>query len=117
MRASTPLLTLGDPAAILAKLSFPNAGPGATPGLLVMRIDDTIEEVVDPDHAQALVVLNAGPAPLTEQIADCAGISFTLHPVLADGADPRQREVQWDTEAGVLSIPGRTAAVLLARRG
>lgn len=117
VRASTPLLTLGDPAAILAKLSFPNAGPSATPGLLVMRIDDTIGDIVDPEHAQALVVLNAGPAPLTERIEDCAGISFALHPVLADGADPRQREVQWDANAGLLSIPGRTAAVLLARRG
>lgn len=116
MRRELPLLTLGDPEAILAKISFPGAGPEATPGLLMLRIDDTAGSPVDPAHAQALVVINAGPETVVERIDGCAGLELAVHPVLAGGADPRQREVHWQAADGLLTVPGRTATVLLAPR-
>lgn len=117
VRRDLPLLTLGAPEAILAKVSFPGAGPEATPGLLMLRIDDTVGSPVDPEHAQALVVINAGPEPVVEPIPQCAGTQLAVHPVLTDGADPRQREVRWRAADGTLEVPGRTATVLTAPRG
>src|SRR5690606_624327 len=87
LRSSTELFTLGDAELIRQKVSFPNAGPEATPGLLVMRIDDTQGSDVDPELDGVLVVFNASGEPITERIDGLAGTPHELSPVQRDGSD------------------------------
>lgn len=112
LRASTPLFTLGDAEAIEASLTFPNAGPDATPGLLVMAIDDVTE--VDPDLDGVIVVFNASPEPITEAIDDRAGQAYELSPVQAEGSDPVVKTATWDAATGTATVPAWTTAVFVA---
>ncbi len=135
LRRDLPLLTLGSAAAIREKVTFPGAGPDATPGLLVMRIDDRRGEPTDGAHAtdtgaspgartaaaaspdagseQVFVVLNASPAQVTEALPGMAGEALHLADVQARGADPVVRETVWDAASGTITVPARTAAVLV----
>ena len=114
LRSSTPLFTLGDAEQIRQKVTFPNAGPEATPGLLVMRIDDTVGPDVDPALDGVVTVFNASDEPLTEQIEHMAGLGYTLHEVQADGADEVVKGASWDAETGTASVPAHTVAVFVA---
>lgn len=117
LRSSTPLFTLGDAELIRQKVTFPNAGPEATPGLLVMRIDDTVGPDVDPALDGVVTVFNASDEPLTEQIEHMAGLGYTLHEVQADGADEVVKGASWDAETGTVSVPAHTVAVFVAEQG
>nr|WP_276544948.1 alpha-1,6-glucosidase domain-containing protein [Brachybacterium muris] len=116
LRHSTPLFTLGDAELIHHKVTFPSSGPGATPGLLVMRIDDTAGPDADPALDGLLVVFNSSPEAITEQIDGMAGIDLGLSPIQANGADPVVRETTWDARTGTVGIPAHTVAVLLQHR-
>ena len=117
LRSSTPLFTLGDADLIRQKVTFPNAGPEATPGLLVMRIDDTVGPDVDPALDGAVTVFNASDEPLTEQIEDMAGLGYRLHEVQANGADDVVKDASWDAATGTVSVPAHTVAVFVAEQG
>ena len=61
MRYEVDLLRLGSADLIEQKVSFPNGGADAAPGVIVMLIDDLVGEDVDPELEGALVVFNASP--------------------------------------------------------
>jgi pullulanase-type alpha-1,6-glucosidase len=110
LRADSPLFRLGDADAIRAKVSFP-ASVAATPGVIVMRIDDTVGADADPRYAGAVVVFNAGPGAATVNLPELAGRPLTLSPIQAAGADP---VVKTATAAGTtLTVPARTTAVFV----
>ncbi|MDO8338169.1 MAG: pullulanase-type alpha-1,6-glucosidase, partial [Microcella sp.] len=113
VRGSVDLLQLGSAELIGQKVSFPNSGADATPGLVVMLIDDLLGEDVDPELEGALVVFNATPEAITEQVEGLAGREFALAEALANGSDPVVAQTTWDAAAGAVSIPARTAAVLV----
>ncbi|MDO4887383.1 MAG: pullulanase-type alpha-1,6-glucosidase [Actinomycetaceae bacterium] len=117
LRSSTPLLTLGDADAIVQKVSFPNAGPASRPGLIVMRIDDTVGEDADPLLDGLLVVFNATPEAIEEPIEGAAGLPYELSPVQARGADPVVKQTRWDAGSGAIAIAPRTVAVLTLAQG
>jgi pullulanase-type alpha-1,6-glucosidase len=104
LRFSSPLFRLGDAKAIQDKVSFPNLG--ATPGVIVMQIDDTKGKDVDRTLRKILVVFNATPAEAT--VTGATGLA--LSPIQAQGSDPivKQVAVNGDT----VSVPPRTVAVL-----
>jgi hypothetical protein len=106
-------LQLGSAALIDEKVSFPISGPDATPGLIVMQIDDLVGDDVDPELDGALVVFNASPEPITETVDGLAGRSFELADALASGSDPVVKTTAWDAASGSLTVPARTAAVLV----
>src|SRR5699024_10479010 len=114
IRSSSPLFTLGDADLITQKVTFPNAGADATAGLLVMRIDDTVGEDVDPALDGVVTVFNASDEPITEAIDGMAGIDHRLHEVQADGADEVVKGARWDAESGTVTIPAHTVAVFVA---
>ena len=114
IRSSSPLFTLGDADLITQKVTFPNAGADATAGLLVMRIDDTVGEDVDPALDGLVTVFNASDEPITEAIDGMAGIDHRLHEVQADGADEVVKGARWDAESGTVTIPAHTVAVFVA---
>ncbi len=116
LRASTRLLRLGDPAAILEKVSVPGSGPHATPGVVLLHVDDRRGNPADPVLDGVLVALNATPDLVTEQVDELAGRSYELSPVQRVGVDPVVRATTWDEHTGTLSVPARTAAVLVEAR-
>jgi hypothetical protein len=115
VRASIPLLTLGTGDLINDRVSFLNDGVNPTPGLIVMDIEDpaTATPDIDPSLDAAMVVFNASPDPITEALDGQAGRAWQLNDVQANGSDPVVKTITFDAATGTLTIPGRTAAVLV----
>lgn len=113
VRDEVDLLQLGSAELIDQKVSFPNSGPDATPGLIVMQVDDLVGDDVDPELDGALVVFNASPEAITEQVDGLAGREFALADALANGSDPVVKATSWDAADATLTLPARTAAVLV----
>lgn len=113
VRSSVDLLQLGSAELIDQKVTFPNSGAGATPGLIAMLVDDLVGDDVDPALDGALVVFNASPEPITEQLDGLAGRPFALAAAQADGADPVVKTTEWDASSGTVTIPARSVAVLV----
>ncbi len=85
VRSEVDLLRLGSADLIEQKVSFPNGGADADPGVIVMVIDDLLGENVDPELEGALVVFNASPEPTTQVVADLAGRAFRADPGAREG--------------------------------
>ncbi|GAA4375833.1 hypothetical protein GCM10023152_20200 [Agromyces bauzanensis] len=113
VRSSVDLLQLGSASLINEKVSFPNSGADATDGLIIMLIDDLVGEDVDPEFEGALVVFNASPEAITEQVDGLAGRDFKLAKAQRNGEDEIVKETKWKAKTGTLTIPARTAAVLV----
>jgi len=113
LRSSTRLFRLGSAELIQEKVSFPGSGPDAVPGVIVMAIDDTVGADVDPALDGALVVFNASPEATTIDLPDLAGRDYALSPVQSGGVDPVVQETSWDGDAGSVTVPARTVAVLV----
>ena len=115
LRSTYPLLTLGSAAAINEKVTFPNAGADQTAGLILMHVDDTVGADVDPAVDGLLVAVNASPEAITEKVDDMAGVALELSPVLTEGdnADPVLAATAWDAATGTLTVPARSAVVLV----
>jgi pullulanase-type alpha-1,6-glucosidase len=117
VRDEVGLLRLGSAALIEQKVTFPNSGTDAAPGVVVMLIDDLVGKDIDPKLKGALVVFNAGTEPTTQTVSSLAGRSFSLTPALAKGSDPVVKTTTWDAATGTVTVPARTAVVLTERQG
>ena len=115
IRQSTPLFHLGSARLVQQKVSFGNGGPDQTPGVIVMRIDDTVGRDVDPRLKGLVVVFNARPDATTQTMPGTAGQRFVLHPVQAKGADAVVKGSTYDRRTGTFTVPGRTVAVFVQR--
>jgi hypothetical protein len=114
LRADSRLFRLGSADLIRQKLSFPPS-VAATPGVIVMRLDDTVSPDVDPRYAGMVVVFNATPSAQTLTLPELAGHRLRLHPVQAHGADPVVRAAT--AAGGRLTVPARTTAVFVEPAG
>jgi pullulanase/glycogen debranching enzyme len=115
IRASSPLLHLGSAALIQQKLSFPGSGPNETPGVIVMRLDDTVGPNIDPRLTGMVIVFNASPQATTQTVAATAGKHFSLSPIQAGGSDPVVKSATFASSTGSFTVPGRTVAVFVSR--
>ncbi|WP_434738106.1 pullulanase-type alpha-1,6-glucosidase [Microbacterium wangruii] len=115
VREEVGLLRLGSAEQIQQKVSFPGSGPDAAPGALVMLIDDRVGADVDRRLDGALVAFNASPEPITQTLPELSGRGFALTPALANGADAVVKTTTWDAASGTLTVPPRTAVVLVER--
>ncbi|WP_461475143.1 pullulanase-type alpha-1,6-glucosidase [Microbacterium sp. HJ5] len=113
VREEVGLLRLGSADLIQEKVSFPNSGPDATPGVVVMLIDDLVGDDVDPELEGALVVFNASPDATTQALPDLAGRGFALTAAQAKGSDAVVKTTTWDASTGALTVPARSVAVLV----
>jgi pullulanase-type alpha-1,6-glucosidase len=113
LRFSTPLFRLGSDELIEQKLTFPDSGPSAAPGVIVMRVDDTVGPDVDPALDGLLVVFNASDEPVAVPVQGLAGARYVLSPVLASGSDPVVKGTSWAAATGTVTVPARTVAVLV----
>ncbi|KGM10217.1 pullulanase-type alpha-1,6-glucosidase, partial [Cellulomonas carbonis] len=112
LRFSTELFRLGDPELIKEKVTFPGSGPDATPGVVVMSVDDRVGEDVDPGLDGLLVVFNASDEAYTAPVEGHEGRAFRLSSVQEQGSDDVVRGTTWDAATGTVSVPARTVAVL-----
>lgn len=113
VREQVGLLRLGSAALIEQKVSFPNSGTDAAPGVIVMLIDDLVGKDVDPKLKGALVVFNAGTEATTQSVTQLEGRAFALAPALAQGSDAVLKTTTWDAATGTVTVPARTAVVLV----
>jgi len=113
LKQSTELFRLGDAKLIKQKLSFPAGGPTQIPGVIAMRIDDTVGADLDPKLDGLLTVFNASPKPQTIRLADLAGKTYKLSAIQAKGADAVVKTTTWDRVTGTITVPARTVAVLV----
>lgn len=115
LRFSTDLFRLGSAAQIEKKVTFPGSGPDADPGVVVMRIDDTVGRETDRKLDGVLVVVNASDEATTQTVPELAGHRLALSPVQATGADPVVKATQWVAADGEVTVPARTVAVLVEK--
>ncbi|MGX5772310.1 pullulanase-type alpha-1,6-glucosidase [Microbacterium trichothecenolyticum] len=113
VREEVGLLRLGSAALIGEKVTFPNSGTDADPGVIVMLIDDLVGKDVDPTLKGALVVFNAGTEATSQTIAELKGRSFALTAALANGSDAVVKTTTWNASTGTVTVPARTAVVLV----
>lgn len=112
LRSSTRLFRLGSAAAIEQKVTFPAAGPDATPGVVAMVVDDTVGRDADRRLDGLLTVLNASPEPVTLELPELRGRDFRLSGVQRSGSDAVVKRTRWDARTGTVTVPARTVAVL-----
>ncbi len=116
LRFSTPLFRLGSAAQINAKVSFPVSGTAdAHPGVIVMRIDDTVGTEVDPALKGLVVVVNASNTSVAQVVPALSGTALSLSPVQVSGADPVVKTTTWNASSATATVPARTVAVLVQR--
>jgi pullulanase-type alpha-1,6-glucosidase len=115
IRATEPLLHLGSAQLIEQKLSFPDSGPNATPGVIVERIDDTVGPNVDQRLKGLVIVFNASPVATSQPIAATRGQRYRLADVQQHGSDPVVRTASFDPATGTFTVPARTVAVFEQR--
>ncbi len=113
IRKSSPLFRLRTAEDVSARLSFFNAGPDQIPGLIVMRLSDTVGQDVDPAHHQIVVLFNASSGAVTFTDATFTGLALQLHPIQKDSADAVVKESKFDSASSAFTIPGRTTAVFV----
>jgi hypothetical protein len=111
IRRSSALFRLGSARLVQQKLSFPSGGPTQTPGVIVMRLDDTVGPDVDRSRKGLVVVFNASDQPTTQLVPGTARAGYRLHPVQANGSDPVVRAARYISRTGEFTVPARTIAV------
>jgi pullulanase-type alpha-1,6-glucosidase len=111
IRRSSPVFGLPTADEVERRLTFPQGGPGETPGVIVMCLDGT---GLDPRWAQVVVVFNATGAATTQTVPALAGVDLRLHPELVASADPEVRVAAADPATGTLTVPARSVAVYVA---
>ena len=60
-----------------------------------------------------MVVFNASPTAVTQQVPGMAGAALALSPVQAGGADAVVKASRWNAGASTLTVPARTVAVFV----
>ena len=111
IRKSTPLFHLGEAELVQQKVSFPAGGPEQTPGVVLMRIDDSVGKDVDKNLRGLVVVFNASDEAVSQTVAGTAGSTYALHPIQAAGVDPVVKSAAHDPVTGTFTVPARTVAV------
>jgi pullulanase-type alpha-1,6-glucosidase len=115
IRQSSALFDLGTKELVQQKLSFPGGGPDQTPGVIVMRIDDTVGPDVDPRLKGVVVVFNASAETTTQTVPAAAGQGYALHPAQASGGDSVVKSAKYVAQTGQFTVPARTVAVFVRR--
>jgi hypothetical protein len=79
-----------------------------------MRLDDTIGPNLDPMLRGMVIVFNATPNTVTQQVAATAGQRYLLDPFQLAGRDPIVKQSRNDPSTGSFTVPARTVAVFVA---
>jgi len=113
IRASSRLFRLGSATEISARLTFANNGPNQVPGLIVMRISDTVGADLDPSARSLVVIFNASDTAQTITLADAAHKHYQLHRIQAKSTDKTVTKSGFKLNNGAFTVPARTTAVFV----
>jgi len=111
IRKSSPLFRLRTAAQINSMVSFLNTGPNQTPGLIVMRIQDTGATDIDARAEQVVVLINANKTSVSFTAAELQNVRLQLHPEQRRSFDAAVRGATYNAAVGRFTIPPRTTAV------
>jgi pullulanase-type alpha-1,6-glucosidase len=115
IRSSSALFRLRTADAVASRLRFLNTGPQQLPGLVVGHLDG--RGLAGAGFAELLYAINTDLVPARVALPELQGRPYRLHPVhrstLAADTRPAQ-SAQWDVQAGMLTVPPRTALVYVA---
>ena len=111
IRTSSPLFRMKTLQEVQRNLSFWNTGPAQIPGLIVMKLDANGSDYGT--YRKIVVTFNAGLEWINFLPDELKGITWELHPVQAESADPVVRQAS--SEKGILSIPALTTAVFVSQ--
>ncbi len=114
IRKSSPLFRLQTAEEINQRLAFLNTGAEQIPGVIVMTLDDTVGDDIDPAVTHIVVVFNATDGVVAFTDSTLAGLALELHPIQKSSVDAVVQSASFDSAAGALTVPGRTAAVFVA---
>ena len=116
-RKSSPLFRLQTAEDVMKRVAFLNAESGAEqiPGLIVMRVSDTVEGLADLDPARKMVVvaMNAAPQPVEFAHDSLKGLDLTIHPNLDANVDAALKDAAFDAASGKITVPGRSTVVFV----
>ena len=116
IRFSSPLFRLGSARLVQERVSFPGGGPGQTPGVIVMAIDDRAGRDIDRKLEGVVVVFNASPEPTSQTVAVARRAAATrCTPSRRQGGDPVVKRSANTRATGTFTVPARTVAVFIAR--
>ena len=115
IRFSSPLFRLGTADRIQDRVAFPIGGPGQTPGVITMTLDDQAGKDLDRRWEGIVVVFNATPDTQTQTVPSLAGEAYALHPVQAGGSDAVVKTATYNPATGAFTVPARTVAVFTTR--
>ena len=106
---SSPLFSLTTAEQVQQKLTYLDGSE--VPGLIVMHLDDTVGEPVDPALDRVVTVINATDAEQVWTAEALADAGLVLSPVQAGGADPVVKQATFTS--GTFTVPARTTAVFV----
>jgi hypothetical protein len=115
IRFSSPLFRLGTADRIQDRVAFPIGGPGQTPGVITMTLDDQTGKDLDRRWEGIVVVFNATPDTQTQTVPALAGEAYVLDPVQAAGSDAAVKTATYNPATGAFTVPARTVAVFTTR--
>jgi pullulanase-type alpha-1,6-glucosidase len=113
LRYSSDLFRLTTADQVGDRVGFHNTGTDQLPGLIVMSIDDTVGDDLDPDADAMWALINANDEAQVFTVDALVGEDVILHPVLASSADPIVRTASFTDATGTFSVPARTTAVFV----
>lgn len=114
IRASSRLFRLHSSDEVQKRLSFMNTGPQQNPVLMVARLDG--QGYAGAGWRRIIYLVNVDKQAHSLQLPGEAGLAYRLHPVQArvDAGDQRlRRELRWQAKDGRVTVPARSAAVLV----
>jgi pullulanase len=111
IRYSTELFRMSTLPEIQKNLTFLNTGQTATPGIIVMKLDDSSCHYSGFNHV--LVVFNATNATANFSDSRLKGMHYHLHPVQTSSSDPVVRQSTFNGQNGVANVPALTTAVFV----
>ena len=113
IRRSSPLFRLRTKEDIEQRLTFHNMGKNQKDAFIVMSLDDTVGENLDPNYNKVVALFNADKFGQKIKIPELAGTPMVLHPVQADSHDDVVKSASFNLTNGEFDIPARTTAVFV----
>jgi pullulanase-type alpha-1,6-glucosidase len=115
IRYSSPLFRLETLADVQERMNFHNTGSSQLPGLIVMRLSDTVSGTtdIDPNYESIVTLFNANDEAQMITVTDMISVPLTLHPVQQNSVDAVVKTATFDATTGVFTVPGRTTAVFV----
>jgi pullulanase len=115
LRQSSELFRLETAQDIQARLTFYNTGVEQIPGVIVMRLSDSVEGLddIDPNNEEVVVVFNPTNRHQTVTVSELSGLDLRLHPLLQESSDNVVKRSAFYDATNQLSVPAFTTAVFV----